>query len=231
MLAWKQPVETCSFLTISLVEPSATRRELQPQSGNDGYVPGPMATSYRREHVLYHELSGLRPGLTATTMSDPALVDVARGMKDMVAEARTDRNDRMNHREEDRRSRTVRENLGDTITDRLLLLCQATNDDNLPRLYYEWAACTWGVSKRYVFQQAVGASCAVLNVPVFDVTHIQVMTFKNFRLAGSSYFDIGSRLLPFSITHADATSPAARAMLVADRVHADVFDVGANPES
>jgi hypothetical protein len=57
------------------------------------------------------------------------------------------------------------------------------------------------------------------------------MALKNFTLAGSTYFYIGSGLLPFSITPADATSAPARAMLVADRVRADAFDIGADPES
>jgi hypothetical protein len=82
------------------------------------------------------------------------------------------------------------------------------------------------VSEHYVLQQAVGASCAVQNIPVFEVTPTQVMTFKNFRLVGSSYFYIGSSLLPFIIIPADATSPAARAILVADHIQA----VGADPE-
>jgi hypothetical protein len=57
------------------------------------------------------------------------------------------------------------------------------------------------------------------------------MDLKNFMLAGSTYFDIGSGLPPFSITLADATSYQARAMLVADRVRVDAFDIGADPES
>jgi hypothetical protein len=137
--------ELINLLTISLVEPSTTLREpwtLQPQAGKAVYVPVPMATSYRRAHVLYHDLPGLRPCLTATTVSDPALVDVDCGMRAMVAKARAEPNDRLDHREEARRSRTVRENLGDTITDRLLLLCQATDDENLPRLFHEWVART-----------------------------------------------------------------------------------------
>jgi hypothetical protein len=70
----------------------------------------------------------------------------------------------------------------------------------------------------------VGASCAVQSVPVFHVIPTQVTTFKNFRLAGSSYFDIGSALLPFIVTY-------AQAMLVADHIRVDVFDVGADPKS
>jgi hypothetical protein len=69
----------------------------------------------------------------------------------------------------------------------------------------------------------VESSCAVLRVPAFEVTPTQVMALHNFRLAGSTYFDIGSGLLPFSITPADATSAPARAMLVTDRVRADAF--------
>jgi hypothetical protein len=57
------------------------------------------------------------------------------------------------------------------------------------------------------------------------------MAFKNFRYAGSSYFDIGSGLLPFSITLTDATSVQARAMLTADQLRADAFDLRADPES
>jgi hypothetical protein len=57
------------------------------------------------------------------------------------------------------------------------------------------------------------------------------MAFKNFRYAGSTYFDIGSGLLPFSITPSDATSVQARAMLADDRVRADAFDLGADPEN
>jgi hypothetical protein len=58
------------------------------------------------------------------------------------------------------------------------------------------------------------------------------MALKNFRLAGSTYFDIGpGLLLPFRITPADATSAQARAMLVADRIRSNAFDIGADPES
>jgi hypothetical protein len=108
--------------------------------------------------------------------------------------------------------------MGDTITDRILFLYRASCDEELPRLYQEGAARTKGVSERWVFQQTVEASCAVLLLPAFEVTPTQVMALKNLRLARSSYFDIGSGLLPFSITPAYATSSQARTMLVADRV-------------
>jgi hypothetical protein len=66
-------------------------------------------------------------------------------------------------------------------------------------------------------------------VPAFEVTPIQVMALKNLSMAGSAYFDIGSGLLPFSITLDDATSSQARVMLVADRVRINAFNIGADP--
>jgi hypothetical protein len=127
--------------------------------------------------------------------------------------------------------RTARYRLGDALTDRLLLMCRVNNDDDLPQVYHEWAARPRGVSERYTLQQSVDSATTILDVPSFEVTPTQVMAFKNLRYAGSSYFDIGSGLLPSSITPTDATSVQARAMLAADRLRADAFDLRADPES
>jgi hypothetical protein len=111
------------------------------------------------------------------------------------------------------------------------LLCRASDDDELPPLYHEWTTRPRVVSERYILQQRVDTAAAVLDVPSFEVTPTQVMAFKNFRYAGSTYFYIDSGLIPFSITPSDATSVQARAMLAADRVRADAFDLGADPEN
>jgi hypothetical protein len=143
--------EVCSglinFLTVALVLPTEDSEVLVTvwaQAGRAAYSPGPVAINYRRDHVLYRDLpclpclrptSGLQP-----TVSYPALIDVARGMRDMVAEALAERNDRLDNWEESRRPKSVREKMGDTITDRLLLLCRASCDEELHRLYQEWYA-------------------------------------------------------------------------------------------
>jgi hypothetical protein len=57
------------------------------------------------------------------------------------------------------------------------------------------------------------------------------MAFRNFRFASSAYIDIGTGLLPFSITSGDGTSPQAKTMLAAGRIRADAFDLRADPES
>jgi hypothetical protein len=222
------------FLAVALVKPSATVAApltLQSRVGLEGYVPSPAVVSHRRQHLMYRDLPAPLPQPSGGATSDPALLDVARGMQDMVAEARLDRNDRRDAREVARRPRTVRERLGEALTDRILLLCRAPNDADLPPVYHEWAARPRGVSERYTLQQIVDAAASALDVPSFEVTPTQVMAFKNFRYAGSSYFDIGSGLLPFRITPSDATSVQARAMLAADRVRADAFYLGEDPES
>jgi hypothetical protein len=99
-------------------------------------------------------------------------------MRDMVAEARADHKDHADNCDESRRPKTVREKMGDTITDRLILRYCSTCDEELHQLYQEWDARPRGVSERWVHQQAVEASCAVFNVPAFEVTPAHVMALK-----------------------------------------------------
>jgi hypothetical protein len=222
------------FPTIALVNPSdgvSIPLTMHACAGKPGYVPSPAVVNYRRDQIFYRDLPALMPVTTPSPASDPALLDVARGIRDMVIEACLYRNDRNDARELARHPRTVQDRLGDSLTVRLILLCRAPGDDELPPLYHEWAARPRGVSDLYILQQGVDAAAAVVDVPSFEVTPTQVMAFKSFRYAGSTYFDIGSGLLPFSITHSDSTSVQARDMLAADRVRADAFDLGADPEN
>jgi hypothetical protein len=123
---------------------------------------------------------------------------------------------------------TVRERLGESLTDRLIFVCRAPDDEKLSPLYHEWAARPRGVFECYVLRQGVDAAASTLHGPSFEVTSTHMMAFKNLRYAGSTYFDIGSGLLPFSITRSDATSIQARVMLEADRVRSNAFDLGAD---
>jgi hypothetical protein len=66
---------------------------------------------------------------------------------------------------------------------------------------------------------------------LLKVKPTQYMAFKNFRFIGASYFDIGSGLLPFSITPVNGASQQARSMLSMDRVRTDTFELGADPKS
>jgi hypothetical protein len=120
---------------VALVKPSSNLDEpytLQNQAGKSGYAPGPDAISYRRENALYHDLPVMKITPAPPLESDPALLYVARSMRDMVAEARAERQDRMDSRDDIHRPKSVREKMGESITDRLLLLCQASSDEELP---------------------------------------------------------------------------------------------------
>jgi hypothetical protein len=123
------------FLTVALVKPSAdntTPITLQPCMVISGYVPSPAVVSHRRQHFLYRDLPALVPANAATSSNDPAFVDVARGMGDMVMEARLDHNVRSDAREVARFPRTARDRLGDALTNHLLLMCRVDDDDTLP---------------------------------------------------------------------------------------------------
>jgi hypothetical protein len=221
------------FLTLALAQPTKaiiSPYSLQQQVGMVTYTPGPAVVSHCREHILYYDLPGLLPSALAAA-SDPALLDVARGVRDMVAESRADLDNRAFSREVARRPRphNLRERLGDGIVDSLLLICRVDNGESLPTTYHEWATQPHGASERYVLQQAVDDASATLGVPYFEVTLTQVMSFKKIRFVGAAYHDIGTGLLPFSITPSDATSLHTRAMLAADRTRVDAFDLGGDP--
>jgi hypothetical protein len=220
------------FLTVAIVEPTATSLEpltVKPCLGRLHHNPSPAVVSNRRAEVLYRDLPGLKQG--PANAGDPYLRDVARAVGELAVEARSDRNDRLDRRAILDLPKSARDKFGDRLTDRFLLLCRVEDDDNLPLLYHEWAARPKGVSERYVMQQSVDVVCATLSLPSFQVSPAHVMAFKNLLFAGGQYFDIGTGLLPFSITPADAQSSAARVMLAADQGRADAFNLGADPET
>jgi hypothetical protein len=51
------------------------------------------------------------------------------------------------------------------------------------------------------------------------------MTTKSFDFCGPSYSEIGTGILPFSITPSDATSDRGRAAIMEDRVRAETYDL------
>jgi hypothetical protein len=123
------------FLTVALVQPTEDDEApltVHAQSGKAGRLPGPVAIHYRREHSIYRDLPSLYPLATHAATSDPTLIDVACGMRNMVAEARAARNYRADNRNESRKPKTFHEKIGDTITNRLLLLCRSICDEDLP---------------------------------------------------------------------------------------------------
>jgi hypothetical protein len=89
------------FLTVALIHPNATQSTpytVQPQARVRGYAPSLAAISHHRECIVHRDLPSLHP-ILVTGPSDPVPLAVARGVSDMVAEARADRTDREASRE------------------------------------------------------------------------------------------------------------------------------------
>jgi hypothetical protein len=70
-----------------------------------------LLTSGRLSSTVISQPCSRRWGGGGATTSDPALIDVARGMRDMVAEARADRHDLADKREDEWHACTIREKM------------------------------------------------------------------------------------------------------------------------
>jgi hypothetical protein len=71
----------------------------------------------------------------------------------------------------------------------------------------------------------MNAAAQVFYLVPFQVTPFQVIAMKTFDFTGASYSELGTGVLPFSITPADATSDEGRAAIQSDRGRADTFDL------
>jgi hypothetical protein len=99
---------------------------LHPCVGSAGYVPSPAVVSCRWQQIPYRDLPSLMPvNNTPGPASNPASLDMACGMCDLIVEARLDRNDRTDTREVAQRPRTIQELLGDALIYQMLLMCRA----------------------------------------------------------------------------------------------------------
>jgi hypothetical protein len=87
------------------------------------------------------------------------------------------------------------------------------------------------MSERILLQREVDLAARALVVKPFKVAPSQILALKTFDFVGDGYAEIGTGLLPFSVTHPDATLASARRMLSEDRARAETFDMsgeGAN---
>jgi hypothetical protein len=198
-------------------------RTMQPHVGRRDFHPSPAVISHRREHVLHRQLPGLRP--TAATAGDPALVGIASSMHNIASDMHHDLVVRETRYAEAKKPSTLQEKHGDRTSDMLLLLTRSTDDEDLSEYYLNISGKPKGLSERVILQREVDASSQVLDLVPFQVTLSQVIAMKTFDFTGASYSEIGTGVLPFSITPADATSDKGRAVIRADRGRAETFDL------
>jgi hypothetical protein len=107
----------------------------------------------------------------------------------------------------------------------MLILTNQTDDDLLPNFYHELAGRPEGVSERIMLQREVDLAARALGVQPFKITPLQILALKTFDFIGDGYSEIGTGLLPFSVTPQDATSAPACRMLSEDRARAETFDM------
>jgi hypothetical protein len=69
----------------------------------------------------------------------------------------------------------------------------------------------------------VDAAAMVLDLVPFQITPSKIIVMKTFNFTGASYTEIGTDVLPFSTTPADATFDKGRAAIRANRGRAETF--------
>jgi hypothetical protein len=198
-------------------------RMVQPRIGIHDFYPSPSVANHRREHVLYRQLPGLHP--TASMMGDPALEGIATSMNNIASAMHHNLDVRETRYAEAKKPSILREKLGDRTADMLLLLTRSADDDDLPDYYLNVSGNPKGLSQRIILQREVDATAMVLDLVPFQVTPSQVIAMKTFDFTGASYTDIGTGVLPFSITPADATSDKGRTAIRVERGRAETFDL------
>jgi hypothetical protein len=214
------------FLVVSLTKGANdlnAPHTMQPRVGLRDFHPRPAVISHRREHILYRQLPGLRP--TAATAGDPALVGIASSMSNIASAMHHDLVVRETRYAEEKNPSTLWEKHGDRTADMLLLLTRSTDDEDLSEYYLNVSGKPKGLSERVILQREVDAAAQVLDLMPFQVTPSQVIAMKTFDFMGASYSEIGTGVLPFSITPAGATSNKDRAAIRADRGRAETFDL------
>jgi hypothetical protein len=198
-------------------------RNIQPRVNLRYLHPSPAVINHRREHVLHRQLSGLQP--TGVVVGGPSLVGIVSSMNNIDSAMNHDLVVRETWYSESRKPSTLREKHGDRTADIFMLLAPSTDDDHLSEYYLDVSGKPKGLSERIILQSEVDAASIVLDMVPFQVTSPQVIAMKTFDFIGASYSEIGTGMLPFSITPANATLDKGRAAIRADRGRADTFDL------
>jgi hypothetical protein len=138
---------------------------------------------------------------------------------------RLDREDRRAARDKAALPKSVREKFQDYTTDRLLILTEAFQDEDLPRIYHELAARQKGVSKRMVLQQAFEIAAGELNLDRLPASPSHVLSLDTWDFTGPTMDTLGAGLLPFSIVPPDAPSKAAQKAIMEDTDRGRQYDL------
>ena len=175
----------------------------------------------RRDRLLFVHLPDLKP--QPGIRSDPALLGIMSAMKDISAVTKEDTDDRRVDRERTARPKTIEEKWP-AYAGRLCKLCGASSWEDLPAYWHDAAAHKKGdgVTPRSLLQDQVDLAANELGVPPPLVTVQHTTTVTNWLFSGSTEFNLGGGLLPFTVTPPGAVS--INAMGRHEQDHEDTAD-------
>jgi hypothetical protein len=214
-----------NFLMVAATKPGIRS---SPRTVNDqlglGITGAADVVSDRRQRVLYQHLPALMPNNVPTT-SIPRMDDLVSQLSQLNNQARLDRVARQEARDLATKPKSVREKFGDYVTDRLLMLTDSADDEDLPRVYHELAARQKGVNKRLLVQQCFDIAAQEFGVNKLPVASTHVIDLDNWDFIGTSYDAIGTGLLPFSVVPPDAPSKAGKKALLEEQERIHLYDL------
>jgi hypothetical protein len=188
------------LLTIALVSPNGsavTPVTVRDKLGLDWDI-NPALVGYRREKILYTILPDLHP--STPSRGDPYVQDLVNGVNQFVTEMKDARIAGDDRRLEAARPKTSREKYGDRLADQMLLLTNQPDNDLLPNFFHELAGRPKCISERILLQREVDLAARAQGVQPFKITPSQIFALKTFDFAGDGYTEVGTGLLPFSVT-------------------------------
>lgn len=169
----------------------------------------PNVLSDRRQRALCQHLPELKPSATAQP-ANPQFVQIVSESLQLNDHARKERANKQTAREKADDPKTVCEKLGNCVVNKLLLLCNVPNDEDLPKVHHELAARSKGVSKRMLLKQVCDIVVAELKLNELPALSSQGLDLENFEFISAHQENLGGDLMLFSVVPPDAPSSKAR---------------------
>jgi hypothetical protein len=145
-----------TFLQLASTAPTTDNPQpitLQDKLGLPRRVTHPGVVRNRRESVLYRFLPDLRP--SSATLPDAFVASISAGLTHIAAEMHADHRARDTRAVESARKKTFHDKYGERITDGILLLTGAVDDNLLPPFYQEPGGRQKGGSECVILQREV----------------------------------------------------------------------------
>ena len=164
---------------------------------------------YMKTKVLHRDLPFYK---AVAPRSDPATQALTAAVNTLanISLQRDEANER--RRAEEDQPTTIAASLGETVAEKLLVLCNKSTFEELPILYTRLANKKKKEDNLTIVQEAVNRAATALNLTGAPVVTPATLAFvKTFRFYGIDKYDVASGVLPMSFVPPGAASAQARA--------------------